>query len=73
MTLEDGENERAEAAKKGTPFLNARQAAQFLALSHRTLEKMRCEKTGPQYRKHGRIVRYHVDQLIAWSEERVPG
>jgi predicted DNA-binding transcriptional regulator AlpA len=70
---DDGdENQRAEAAKKGSPFLNTRQAAHFLGLSPRTLEKMRTDKTGPKYRKHGRIVRYHIDDLIQYSNERTP-
>jgi len=69
----DDENSRAEAAKRGSPFLNTRQAAHFLGLSPRTLEKMRFEKAGPKYRKHGRIVRYHIDDLILYSSERTPG
>jgi len=68
----DDENKRAETAKKGSPFLNTRQAAHFLGLSPRTLEKMRFEKVGPKYRKHGRIVRYHIDDLIDWSKIRTP-
>jgi hypothetical protein len=64
------ENKRAETAKKGSPFLNTRQAAHFLGLSHRTLEKMRTDKVGPKYRKHGRIVRYHIDDLTVWSKTR---
>lgn len=68
----DDENKRAETAKKGSPFLNTRQAAHFLGLSHRTLEKMRADKVGPKYRKHGRIVRYHIDDLIRYSNERTP-
>ena len=69
----DDENSRAETAKRGSPFLNTRQAAHFLGLSPRTLEKMRFEKAGPKYRKHGRIVRYHIDDLIRYSSERTPG
>lgn len=67
---QSGENIRAESAKHGSPFLDTKQAGQFLALSHRTLENMRSEGTGPRYRKHGRIVRYHIDELIAWSKEQ---
>jgi hypothetical protein len=66
------ENARAAMAKKGSPFLNTTQAAHHLGLSPRTLEKMRWEKSGPQYRKHGRHVRYHIDDLIAWSKSRSP-
>lgn len=70
--IKDDENSRAETAKRGSPFLNTRQAAHFLGLSPRTLEKMRFEKAGPKYRKHGRIVRYHIDDLISWSKDRAP-
>ena len=57
-------------AKKGSPFLNTAQAAFYIGLSKRTLEKMRVTGGGPKYRKHGRYVRYHIDDLNAWSEGR---
>lgn len=50
------------------PFLNTREAAAWLRLTKNTLEKMRVYGNGPLYRKHGRYVRYHLDDLIAWSE-----
>lgn len=31
---------------------------------------MRVVGGGPEYRKHGRYVRYHIDDLDAWSWER---
>ncbi|KUM26733.1 hypothetical protein AU467_19580 [Mesorhizobium loti] len=66
----DDENERAARAKKGSPFLNTAQAAFYVGLSQRTLEKMRLKGGGPQFRKHGRFVRYHIDELDAWSKGR---
>lgn len=60
-------NTRAEEARKGSPFLTTRQAAHYLCLSRRTLEKMRLTGNGPRFRKHGRYVRYHIDDLDAWS------
>ncbi|MGX1101565.1 helix-turn-helix transcriptional regulator [Amorphus sp. MBR-141] len=66
----DDENARAARAKRGSPFLNTAQAAFYVGLSARTLEKMRTAGTGPIYRKHGRYVRYHIDDLDAWSEGR---
>ena len=36
----DDENARAAQAKKGSPFLSTEQAAFYVGLSHRTLEKM---------------------------------
>lgn len=64
----DDEIARAANAKKGSPFLNTDQAAHYVGLSRRTLEKMRTAGGGPRFRKHGRYVRYHIDDLDAWSE-----
>ncbi|MBD1549489.1 helix-turn-helix transcriptional regulator [Roseibium aggregatum] len=61
---------RASDAKKGSPFLTTRQAAHYLGLSFRTLEKMRLTGHGPRFRKHGRYVRYHIADVDAWSEGR---
>lgn len=63
----DDEIFRAAKAKKGSPFLNTAQAAFYVGLSQRTLEKMRLTGGGPRFRKHGRYVRYHIDDLDAWS------
>ena len=52
------------------PFLNTKEAAAFLDLKPNTLEKMRVYGGGPVYRKHGRYVRYHIDDLVAWSDAR---
>ncbi len=49
-------------------LLKTEQGARWLGLSPRTLEKMRCEGGGPPFRKHGRLVFYHEDDLRAWSE-----
>ena len=61
---------RASEAKKGSPFLPTREAAHYLSLSYRTLEKMCLTGLGPRFRKHGRYVRYHIADLDAWSEGR---
>jgi len=52
------------------PFLTTQEAARYLKLRPNTLEKMRVYGGGPQYRKHGRHVRYHINDLIAWSDMR---
>lgn len=65
--MDDDEIIRAAKAKKGSPFLNTAQAAFYVGLSRRTLEKMRLTGGGPRFRKHGRYVRYHIDDLDAWS------
>ena len=51
-------------------FLTTAQAAFYVNLSRRTLEKMRTVGGGPKYRKHGRYVRYHIDDLDSWSASR---
>ncbi|OYW82601.1 MAG: DNA-binding protein [Asticcacaulis sp. 32-58-5] len=59
---------RAANAKKGSPFLNTDQAAYYMGLSRRTLEKFRAEGEGPAFRRHGRYVRYHIDDIDRWSQ-----
>lgn len=49
------------------PFLNTRQAAHYLGLSARHLERLRSRGAGPVYRRHSRFVVYHIDDLDAWS------
>lgn len=49
-------------------FLRTKEAAYFLSLSARTLEKHRTYGTGPGYRKLGGRVVYAVDDLQAWAE-----
>jgi predicted DNA-binding transcriptional regulator AlpA len=56
-----------QRANRPTPFLNTPQAAFYLGLSCRTLEHMRVDGTGPTWRRHGRFVRYHIDDLESWS------
>jgi excisionase family DNA binding protein len=58
------ENEAKEPEK---PFLNTKEAAAWLRLTKNTLEKMRVQGTGPAYRKHGRYVRYHIEDLVDYS------
>lgn len=53
----------------GAPrFVRTQQAAAWLGLSHRTLEKHRTYGTGPTYRKLGGRVVYSVDDLQAWAD-----
>lgn len=46
-------------------FLRTKEAAAFLSLSARTLEKHRTYGTGPAYRKLGGRVVYAIDELEA--------
>jgi hypothetical protein len=52
-------------------YLTNREAAEFLRLSPRTLEKQRVLGGGPRYRKFGRRVLYAFDDLEAWSNAHV--
>ena len=49
-------------------FLRTPEAARFLGLSGRTLEKHRYFGTGPAYRRLGGRVVYTVDDLRAWAD-----
>ena len=49
-------------------FLRTPEAARFLGLSGRTLEKHRTYGTGPQYRKIGGRVVYTLEDLQAWAD-----
>ncbi len=66
----DDDAARAARAKKGSPFLNTDQAAYYIGLSSRTLEKMRSSGRGPKFRRHGRHIRYHIADLDDWSDAR---
>ena len=51
-------------------YLTNDEAAAFLRLSPRTMEKQRVMGGGPRYRKFGRRVLYAVDDLEAWANAR---
>ncbi|OYU70436.1 MAG: DNA-binding protein [Alphaproteobacteria bacterium PA2] len=49
-------------------FLRTPEAARFLGISGRTLEKHRTYGTGPTYRKIGGRVIYSVSDLQTWAD-----
>jgi hypothetical protein len=51
-------------------YLTTDEAAEFLRLSPRTLEKQRVLGGGPRYRKFGRRVLYAIDELEGWANQR---
>lgn len=51
-------------------YLTNDEAAEFLRLSPRTLEKQRVIGGGPRFRKFGRRVMYSVTDLEAWADAR---
>ena len=59
---------RPELAVLPPRFLRTKEAAEFLGLSARTLEKHRTYGTGPAYRKLGGRVVYAIDDLEAWAD-----
>ncbi len=62
--------EHDSPASEARAFLTTKEAARLLKLKPNTLEKMRVYGGGPIYRKHGRHVVYHIDDLMAWSNLR---
>lgn len=50
-------------------YLRTPEAARFLGLSDRTLEKHRTYGTGPAYRKLGGRVVYSLEDLQAWANQ----
>lgn len=62
-----GRSMRPDLAVLPPRFLRTKEAADFLSLSARTLEKHRTYGTGPAYRKLGGRVVYSVDDLEAWA------
>ncbi|MDP3753346.1 MAG: helix-turn-helix domain-containing protein [Polaromonas sp.] len=62
------------AAALGNPeFLTNDEAAAFLRLSPRTLEKQRVLGGGPRYRKFGARVLYAIGDLRTWADGRAYG
>ena len=60
----------SSAPAGGTPYLTNAEAAQWLRLSPRTLEKLRVIGGGPRFRKLRRRVVYAVADLEVWSNSR---
>ena len=50
------------------PFLRTEEAARFVGLSWRTLEKHRVYGTGPKFSKIGGRIVYAVSDLTEWVE-----
>lgn len=57
---------RPDAVPLPPRYLRTKEAAVFLSLSPRTLEKHRTYGTGPAYRKLGGRVVYSVEDLQSW-------
>lgn len=57
-------------SKPSARYLTNDEAAEFLRLSPRTLEKQRVIGGGPRFRKFGRRVMYAVSDLETWADSR---
>ena len=66
----DDDTDRADAARRGSPYLNGKQAAHFLKMSPRSLQRLRVAGKGPIVRRHLQMVLYHIDDLKSWSQTR---
>jgi hypothetical protein len=55
------------------PFLTTAEAGHLLHLTVRTLERLRRNGAGPAYRRHGRYIFYHIDDLMDWSRSTRKG
>ena len=53
---------------KDTRYLRTKEAAHYVGLSARTLEKHRTYGTGPAYRKVGGRVIFTLEDLRAWAD-----
>ena len=55
---------------EGNRYLNTRQAAAWLGLSKRTLDRYRVRGAGPIFHRFGNGVRYLRADLDAWAANR---
>jgi len=60
----------APAAVPQPVYLTPEQAGEILSLSPRTLEKLRSNGGGPNFRKLGRRIRYTRADVDAWANSR---
>ncbi|MBB4632538.1 helix-turn-helix transcriptional regulator [Sphingosinicella soli] len=65
--MSENTRSRVAAISSASPFLNTRQAAHYLCVSVRHLERQRRCGAGPRFRRHGRFVFYHIDDIDSWS------
>ncbi len=58
----------SQSLQPDSPFMDTLQAASFLNISPRTLEKHRVTGGGPRFRKFGSRVLYGAADLQAWAD-----
>jgi len=60
--------DKARAPGGERPYLNTAQAAHYLGIGERKLQKLRVSGKGPRCRHHGRLIYYHPEDLELWSQ-----
>ena len=73
MSNSAGDNGRSGASGPGPDtarLLTTEEAARYLRLSRRTLERYRVTGEGPEYFKVGRLVSYEIAKLDEWLERK---
>lgn len=60
-----------ELSQPKPKVVRAAVAAEHVGLAVETLRKMRQERRGPAYEKHGRLIYYRVDELDEWLDLQV--
>ena len=58
------------APEMASPYFVQPEAARFLRLSERTLERWRLQGQGPLFSRFGRRIVYPKDELVAWARSR---
>ena len=56
--------------RNGSSYLSTREAAEWLGLSPRTLDRYRVTGEGPVFHSFGSRVRYLLADLEAWAQAR---
>ena len=56
--------------EQGRSLLNEKEAAAFFGASVKTLQAWRFQRKGPHYYKIGGFIRYAMDDLLKFAEQR---
>lgn len=67
LCMEGRSMTETRCAPLARPFLNTAQAAYYLGIGARKLQRLRVAGEGPRIRRHGRLIYYHPDDLDSWS------
>ena len=70
IETEGGGSDSMKDRHENPKYLDTREAADFLGLSNRTLDRYRVTGEGPVFHKFGRRIRYALADLEAWAGAR---